>query len=91
MQRKLEEYFLAGVKLVWFVEPDSRTIRVFTAPDCSVTLTENDTLDGGDVLPGLALSVKQIFVKLPRGRNGRRSTKARQPTRKRDKKGSGNE
>jgi Uma2 family endonuclease len=66
MKRKLKDYFITGVKLVWFVDPKQRTVQVFTAPDQSVTLTEADTLDGGDVLPGLTLSVKQIFARLPK-------------------------
>jgi Uma2 family endonuclease len=87
MQRKLKEYFLAGVKLVWFVEPDQRTVRVFAAPDRSVTLTADDTLDGGDVLPGFTLPVKQVFAKLPRQQNGRRPPRRRTPSGKRGKKG----
>jgi Uma2 family endonuclease len=66
MQRKLREYCLAGTRLVWFVSLRKRTVQVFTAPDQSVTLTEDQVLDGGDVLPGLALSVKQVFTRVPR-------------------------
>lgn len=65
MARKRHDYFAAGVRLVWEVDPRSRTIRVYTAPDQSVTLTERDTLDGGDVLPGLHLSVQQVFARTP--------------------------
>jgi Uma2 family endonuclease len=77
MRRKLKEYFLAGVKLVWFVDPKDRTICVYTAPDRVVTLAEGDVLDGGEVLPGLALPVKQVFAKLPRRHNGRRANEKR--------------
>jgi Uma2 family endonuclease len=66
MKRKLKEYFLSGVRLVWFVDPEPRTVQVFTAPDQSTTLTEEQTLDGGDVLPGLSLPVRQIFAEVPR-------------------------
>jgi Uma2 family endonuclease len=65
MSRKLKDYFLAGVQLVWFVDPRKRTVKVFTAPDRSTVLTEEDTVDGGELLPGLALSVKEIFSRLP--------------------------
>jgi Uma2 family endonuclease len=65
MQRKLREYFLTGVRRVWFVDPKRRTVEVFTAPDQSVLLTEDQTLDGGDVLPGLVLPVCKIFARLP--------------------------
>ena len=33
MERKRNEYFAAGVRLIWYVEPRIRTVRVFTAPD----------------------------------------------------------
>lgn len=65
MARKLKEYFLAGARLVWFVDPRPRTIQVFTAPDQSYVLTEEQTLDGGDVLPGLALPLREIFTRIP--------------------------
>jgi Uma2 family endonuclease len=61
MARKLKDYFLAGVKLVWFVDGARRTVQVFTAPDQSTTLTEEQTLDGGAVLPGFQLPLKQLF------------------------------
>jgi Uma2 family endonuclease len=65
--RKLRDYFFAGTRLVWLVDPDKRTVEVFTAPDQSVLLTEEQTLDGGEVLPGFSLPVKQIFAALPSG------------------------
>jgi Uma2 family endonuclease len=73
MERKLKEYFLAGVRLVWYVDPERRTVQVFTAPDESRTLTEGDTLDGGDVLPGLTLPVREIFARLPKPAKGKRA------------------
>jgi Uma2 family endonuclease len=66
MERKLKEYFLSGVLVVWFVDMRQRTVEVFTAPDRSAVLTEEQVLDGGDVLPGLSLPVRQIFAKMPR-------------------------
>jgi Uma2 family endonuclease len=65
MKRKLKEYFLAGVQLVWFVDPTRRTVEVFTAPDVSTVFTEGQTLDGGAVLPGLRLAVRNIFARVP--------------------------
>ena len=65
MARKLKEYFLAGVLLVWFVEPTQRTVTVYTAPDRSTVLTEDQTLEGGDVLPGLALPLRTVFAEIP--------------------------
>ena len=41
MARKLDEYFKAGVKLVWLVDPKTKTVRVYTAVDRFVELTAN--------------------------------------------------
>jgi Uma2 family endonuclease len=68
MARKLKDYFLAGVLLVWFIDPAKRTVTVYTAPDESIVLTEDQTLDGGQVLPGFRLPLKELFAKLsPQG------------------------
>jgi Uma2 family endonuclease len=66
MERKLRDYFAAGTRLVWFVDPRKRTVRVFTDPGHSTLLGERDTLDGGAVLPGFALPLRELFAKLDR-------------------------
>jgi Uma2 family endonuclease len=87
MARKLKDYFITGVRLVWFVDPETRTVEVFKAPDRSVTLTEADTLDGGDVLPGLSLPVKQVFSRLLPPQEGQEAGKRpRSRSRKQPKK-----
>jgi Uma2 family endonuclease len=58
MARKLREYFKAGVRLVWYIDPSKRTVQVYTAVDRSTLLDESHTLDGGDVLPGFSLSIR---------------------------------
>ena len=66
MVRKRREFFLAGTELA--VDGGSGTggtVTVFTAPDQSTVFTEEDTLDGGKVLPGLVLPVKEIFEDVP--------------------------
>jgi Uma2 family endonuclease len=75
MKRKLREYFEAGVRLVWYVDPSKRTVTVYTAVDRSTVLGEDQRLDGGDVLPGFSLSIRDWFAEAertgPRGRQGR--------------------
>lgn len=61
MQRKLEDYFAAGVELVWYIDPDDRTVEVFTSVEQKTLLREDDTLTGGKVLPGFEVSVQKIF------------------------------
>jgi Uma2 family endonuclease len=76
MERKLKDYFFAGVRLVWYVNLKTRTAEVYTSPDQGVTISENQLLDGGDVLPGFRLPLRSVFVRLTplpsRKANGRR-------------------
>lgn len=62
MERKLEEYFEAGVRLVWYVEPREKKVTVYTRPDAAVVLGEADQLTGGEVLPGLVIELKELFA-----------------------------
>jgi Uma2 family endonuclease len=64
--RKLKEYFLGGVKLVWVIDPRKRTAAAYTAPDEMTPLGEKDALDGGDVLPGFRLPLANLFARLER-------------------------
>jgi Uma2 family endonuclease len=75
MRLKRKEYFLGGTRLVWIVDPVKRTVEVWTSPDACVTLTEADTLDGGDVLPGFRLALRDLFANLPRLPGVRRKNK----------------
>lgn len=61
MDTKRREYFRNGVRQVWQVYPETRSVRVYTSPARFTELTEADTLDGGDVLPGFQLSVADWF------------------------------
>ena len=58
---KVREWLNAGARMVIVVNPRDRTVQVHT-PDTVVTLTESDTLDGGDVVPGWRLPVADIFA-----------------------------
>ena len=60
MERKRAEYLAAGVRLVWLVDPTTRTATVHTAAESKV-LSADDVLDGGDVLTGFSLRVGDIF------------------------------
>ena len=44
----------------------ARTVAVLTAPEQSVVLKEAQTLDGGDVLPGFRLPLRDLFAELDR-------------------------
>ena len=58
---KVELYQQAGVPLVWLVHPRRKAVVVYPLGQPPRTLLETDILDGGEVLPGFALSVAEIF------------------------------
>ena len=64
MDRKLREYFQAGVRLVWYIDPETRTARAYTAEQVWTEIGPNDLLLGGEVLPGFELSLAQLFARV---------------------------
>ncbi len=66
MAMKLDRYFKAGVKLVWYIDPESRSASAFTSSSEFVHVEESGELDGGDVLPGFALSLTWLFERADR-------------------------
>ena len=64
MVRKRREYFQAGVRLVWMVDPQSRTVAVYTDPESFSVASEEDIIDGRDVLPGWKVDLGRLFAKL---------------------------
>jgi Uma2 family endonuclease len=59
--RKLDEYFRGGTRLGWIVDPKNRSVRVYTSPGTSTIVSETDTLDAGDLLPGFSVTVREFF------------------------------
>ena len=66
MRLKREDYFSTGVELVWEVDVEARTVTVWTSETESTKLKGRATLDGGDVLPGLRLTLTRLFSELDR-------------------------
>lgn len=62
LKGKVKEYLFAGVRLVWIVDPEDRTVTVIIDPLESRTLEAGATLDGGDVLPGFTCKVADLFA-----------------------------
>lgn len=60
-KRRIAEYLDAGARLVWAIDPRTRTATVHR-PDGSTRLMEEDgTLDGEDVVPGFRLGLRELF------------------------------
>jgi Uma2 family endonuclease len=71
-QLMMNYLFAAGVELVWYIDPAKRTVRVYTSVDSCTVLRNGDTLDGGEVLPGFHISIREMFEKARKIRPGRR-------------------
>lgn len=62
--KKVEIYLATGVQVVWVVDPQRKIVRVHTSGRTARVLRASvgDILDGGEVLPGFALPLTDIFV-----------------------------
>jgi Uma2 family endonuclease len=59
--RLIREYCERGVRMVWLVDPATRTVWVHRVFSTFLILTESQTLDGADVLPGFSCKVAELF------------------------------
>jgi Uma2 family endonuclease len=61
VMEKVQFYLENGVRLVWVINPEARTVMVLSNMTESRILNEDETLDGGDVLPGFSTLVRDIL------------------------------
>lgn len=62
VQRKVSEYMTKGVRLIWIIDPDDRSVAVFREGHEPRVLGENESLIGEDVLPGFTCRVADLFA-----------------------------
>jgi Uma2 family endonuclease len=62
VDEKVEEWLVAGTKMVWVVNPRQRTVTVYRPDATPVVLSKNDQLDGQDIVPGFSRRVADTFV-----------------------------
>lgn len=67
MSRKRIEYFHSGTRLIWMVDCTNRTVAVFTSPSAVRIFSEDESIDGGEVLPGFLHPVAEFFADLDIG------------------------
>jgi Uma2 family endonuclease len=62
MNEKVAMYFAAGARAVWVFNPKKKTAAMYNSPSDVRVLSEHDTLEGGEVLPGFKLELSKLFA-----------------------------
>jgi Uma2 family endonuclease len=61
IEKKITEYFAAGGRAVWVVNPKRRTVTIYNSGADPIVLPTAAKIDGGDELPGFSLKVSDVF------------------------------
>jgi Uma2 family endonuclease len=62
LEEKIDEYLQAGVRLVWILNPDNETVKVYRPDGTVVILRDGDELTGETVLSGFRCQVSELFA-----------------------------
>jgi Uma2 family endonuclease len=62
VEEKVFEWLEAGARMIVVVNPRKRAVTVYRSLTDIVVLMEDDMLDGGDVVPGWTMAMKDIFA-----------------------------
>src|SRR5258708_30482513 len=63
VQGKIELYLHDGVKVIWVLDPQRSSITIYAQNSKQqITLSAEDSLDGGDIIPGFNIPVADIFA-----------------------------
>jgi Uma2 family endonuclease len=62
VDKKTARYLEDGVRVVWVIEPEGKTVTIHMAGSKQLTrLTAEDRLSGGDVIPGFEVEIVRLF------------------------------
>jgi Uma2 family endonuclease len=59
---KTKQYLQNGARQVWILYPKTQTVHIFSRGAAIVILDQDQTLEGGDVLPGFTVPVASLFA-----------------------------
>jgi hypothetical protein len=62
VEDRVAEYLAAGARLVWVLNPKHGRVTAHAPGAGARVLGADDRLDGGDVVPGFACLVREIFA-----------------------------
>jgi Uma2 family endonuclease len=66
---KVEEYLAGGVRQVWLISPEHKTVTIYSSPTHTTILTEADDLVSEELLPGFRCRIADLF-RSPLGMRG---------------------
>jgi Uma2 family endonuclease len=66
---KVEEYLAGGVRQVWLISPEHKSVTIYHAPTHTTILTETDDLVSEELLPGFRCRIADLF-RAPSGMRG---------------------
>lgn len=61
MTSKLQHYLDAGVRLIWYIDPRAESARIYRGSLDAEIISIEQSLDGGDVLPGFTLPLRELL------------------------------
>lgn len=62
LEKKIAEYFKAGVKVIWNIIPEQEVVYVYTSRRDVKICLENDICSASPVLPDFEISVNELFA-----------------------------
>jgi Uma2 family endonuclease len=63
MERKLDDYFAAGVRLVWIIDPATKSATSYESRQEPQPVKYDESLSGRNVVPGFELPLRELFEK----------------------------
>jgi Uma2 family endonuclease len=65
INRRVDDFLLAGTRLIWVIDPENRIAAIYRADQTGGYVREGQTLSGEDVLPGFVLNLADILPPVP--------------------------
>lgn len=62
LKKKIDEYFNAGVQVVWHIFPENKMVEIYTSPKNVVICTGSDICSAASVIPDMMFSVDDLFA-----------------------------
>jgi Uma2 family endonuclease len=62
VDEKIADFLTAGCRAVWIINPKQESLTVYRPGQAPQVLRKTDSVDGGEVLPGFACPVADLFA-----------------------------